>query len=101
MPLGGYGYQSIARYFIRKEDERLGAMLERHRRRVARKARRQAGRLDGALDERLDEVEGDLGRMLLAAAAVHRLLIRKEIVESSDLVAVARELRHSHEDEMR
>jgi len=80
---------NTASYFRRKEDERICAMLERHRERVSRKVRRIA-RDKRALREEIDNTESDLGRTLLLAMTINRLLVRKQALSSGEIAQVAR-----------
>lgn len=87
---GGAGALSTALYFMQKEDERLADQRRRNRRRLAKKARR-AARQEDAIREELDETEADLGRMLLLAVAVNRILVDKQVVTPSEIADVARQ----------
>lgn len=78
-----------ARYFMRKERQRIDEMADRHRRRIRKKAHR-AG--TDAVGERLDAAEGDLGRMLLLALSVQRLLEQKQTLMPSEFTATAQRL---------
>jgi len=88
MGLGGWG---TALYFMKKEDERIDRLVQRHRQRMARKGRRMA---DGqqAVEGRLDEVEVDLGRTLMLTMAVNQILVRKGFLTPAEIARVAGDL---------
>ena len=88
---GGAGTLGPAFYFMRKESQRIDELIERHRRRMKRKAHRVEADED-ALVDRLDEVEGDLGRLLLLAMSANRLLVRKRVLTTGEIAAVARRI---------
>lgn len=82
----GLGGLCTARYFMRQEQQRIDALLDRSRRRRKRKQQRITK------DHRLDDAEDDLGQMLLLAMAVNRLLVRKQALQPAEIARVAREL---------
>ena len=88
---GSGGALGTVRYFIRQESRRIDEMFRRHRRRIERKLRR-VGTDNNAFDERLDDVEGDLGSLLLLAMTINRLLVRKQILTTGEIVAEARKI---------
>jgi len=91
MASSGMGAMMTAHYFMQKERKRIDALLRRQRSRLARKARRVA-RDEQALSQQVDEVEADLGRTLLLAFSVNRLLVRKKIVSPQDVMRIARDV---------
>ncbi|HYW79608.1 MAG TPA: hypothetical protein VE890_08525 [Thermoguttaceae bacterium] len=86
-----FGGTRIGLYFAKKEGQRIDAMLDRNRRRLARKGRR-IGNERQALEERIEQTEVDLARMLLLAMTVNRVLVRKGVVASGDIGRVAKTL---------
>ena len=88
MSLGGI---DTARYFRRKEAERLDAMMARNRKRRLRRAGR-VGRDESRIGEELDETESDLGRALLLTVSLHNVLKEKGLLVPADLAEAARDV---------
>jgi len=82
---GGLGGLGTALYFMKKEGDRIAAQSARRRQLQLRKARRN----DPA--DRLRRVEADLGKILLRALAVNRLLIAKRVISPQEIVRLARQ----------
>jgi hypothetical protein len=91
MPGGGIGGLGTALYFMRQEERRVNELVRRHRRRMSRKGRR-IGAGQRGLEDRLDEAEADLGRTLLLAMTVDRILVQKRILTSDEIARVAKQL---------
>ncbi len=81
-----------ARYLMSREAHRMQGMIDRQRTRQRNKANRVS------LDERLVEVEDAVGKVLLPAMALNRLLVRKGIVTRAELSAIADQLAKSEQE---
>lgn len=91
MPGGGVSGLGTALYFMKQEDRRINEQVRRHRRRMSRKGRR-IGAGQRGLEARLDEAEADLGRTLLLAMTVDRILVEKGVLTSDEIASVANQL---------
>lgn len=92
MGSGGMGGLGTARYFMHREGERIAAARRRQRERAAKNARRHERDAQREFVERIDDAEGDLGRALLLAMTVNRLLVRKGVLTVGEIAAVADEI---------
>ena len=88
MGLAGLG---VARYFQKKEVERLEVMLDRRRKHQRRKVNR-AARDENRLAQDVDDADADLGRALLLTVALHDVLLDKGLLVSNDLGQAARDV---------
>jgi hypothetical protein len=91
MPGGGISGLGTALYFMRQEDHRTKELVRRHRQRMSRKGRR-IGAGQRGLEARLDEAEADLGRTLLLALSVDRILVQKGVLTNDEIARVADQL---------
>ena len=75
-----------AKYFARKERQRLEQRLEQRRKRDHKRHVRLK------LEEQTAQVEDDLGRMLLLAVALRKVLLDNKLVSQGDIAQQARAL---------
>ena len=81
----------FARYFQKKEVERLEVMLNRRRKHQRRKVNR-AARDENRLAQDVDDADADLGRALLLTVALHDVLLDKGLLVPNDLGQAARDI---------